>query len=119
MKHHWKCNVYLLCNIISRQETYNFDRMLYVVGIGQSLHFENLKYVLSKLGCKFAEEQAVNDMHIRFGQVEGMKSRTGNIVLLQDIIDTAKVKMLENMKTKESEFGFLKFFFSVFHSVFV
>lgn len=43
------------------------------------------------------------DVHIGFGRVEGMSTRRGDVVFLKDILDEAKVRMLDIMKVKESK----------------
>lgn len=70
-----------------RQEKYNFDRMIYVVGSEQEYHFKTLFEILKKLGFKWAE----NCTHLSYGMVnlpEGkMKSREGNVVDADNLID--------------------------------
>lgn len=80
--------------------------MVYVVENGQSHHFENLFAILSKLGrtnsCKFE--------HVKFGRIQGMSTRRGTAVFLQDILDEAKERMREKMTlsstTKASQSDF-------------
>lgn len=38
-----------------------------------------------------------------FGRVLGMQTRTGDVVLLEDILEEVKNRMLERMKAKESK----------------
>jgi arginyl-tRNA synthetase len=75
-----------LAAAIYRQETYNFDKMLYVVGVAQSLHFQQLFKVLELLEFSWVK----NCYHISFGWVklgeEMMSTRKGNIVFLDDVI---------------------------------
>ena len=75
--------------ILDRKERYNFDEILYVVGGEQSLHFEQLKEVLKKLGYDW-----YNDVHhIGFGMVlqdgKKMSTRGGKTVGLQDVLDAS------------------------------
>jgi arginyl-tRNA synthetase len=78
-----------LAAAIYRQKTYNFDKMLYVVGVAQSLHFKQLFKVLELLGYDWVK----NCRHISFGWVklgdEMMSTRKGNIVFLEDVISKA------------------------------
>ena len=72
-----------------RWETYHFDRSLYVVDRGQSLHFKQLFAVLRMAG----HEWAARCEHVPFGLVRlgGKKTgtRTGNVVLLKDVFRQA------------------------------
>lgn len=75
--------------ILDRKEKYNFDEILYVVGGEQSLHFEQLKEVLKKLGYDWYN----NVHHIAFGMVlqngKKMSTRGGKTVGLQDVLDAS------------------------------
>ncbi|XP_063901408.1 uncharacterized protein LOC135121028 [Zophobas morio] len=98
-------SVYLardLAAVYSRLATYGeFDWMLYVVGHAQKIHFCQLFYLLKELG--FNKNKFI---HIPFGKVLGMSTRTGNSVFLEDIINKSKelVKnyMINNMLSKVS-----------------
>ncbi len=78
-----------LAAAIYRQKTYNFDKMLYVVGVAQSLHFKQFFKVLELLGFDWVKKCH----HISFGWVklgdEMMSTRKGNIVFLEDVISKA------------------------------
>jgi arginyl-tRNA synthetase len=78
-----------LAAAIYRRETYKFDKMLYVVGVAQSLHFQQLFKALELLGFDWVK----NCHHISFGWVklgdEMMSTRKGNIVFLEDVISRA------------------------------
>eukprot|EP00049_Salpingoeca_infusionum_P012838 m.238069 g.238069 ORF g.238069 m.238069 type:complete len:76 (+) comp15283_c1_seq11:115-342(+) len=60
------------------------DTMLYVAGSQQSLHFQQLKHALSISGERDLAEKCE---HVGFGMVNGMSTRKGTVVFLQDIID--------------------------------
>ncbi len=64
--------------------------MFYVVAAQQDLHFQQLFKILHLLGKEFADRCE----HINFGMVRGMKSRTGEVVFLSDILNEAKQQML-------------------------
>ena len=51
---------------IDRVKTYNFDKMVYVVGAEQKLHFEQFFKVLEKMGY---EEYVKKAVHVPFGLV--------------------------------------------------
>ncbi|MFS0783641.1 arginine--tRNA ligase [Bacillus sp. 1P06AnD] len=70
-----------------RKEHYNFVKSLYVVGNEQSLHFKQLKAVLSKMGYKWADDIS----HIPFGMMlkdgKKMSTRKGKIILLEKVLE--------------------------------
>jgi arginyl-tRNA synthetase len=68
-----------------RYETYRFDKMLYVVGSPQELHFKQVFKVLLMTGYDWAK----NCHHIAFGHILGMSTREGTIVLLEDVLSEA------------------------------
>lgn len=72
-----------------RQELYEFERCLYVVGGDQRLHFRQLKYVLRRMGLDWEPRME----HIDFGMLrlpEGkMSTRKGRVVFLEDVLDQA------------------------------
>ncbi len=76
-----------------RKKTYDFDKNLYVVAYQQNLHFKQVFKVLELMGYKWAEDC----VHVPFGMVsiEGsgaLSTRSGNVVKLIDVIDTAVEK---------------------------
>jgi arginyl-tRNA synthetase len=77
-----------------RHETYKFDKLLYVVGTGQALHFQQLFATLKLMGYDWAE----NCAHVSFGLVHGMSSRKGNVIYLEELLDEAKSRALKNMR---------------------
>ena len=88
---------------IYRQEQYQFDKMLYVVGADQSLHFRQVFAVLELMGFSWAE----NCVHVRFGLIrfkEGkMSTRQGKVVLLEDVLNKAVQLSLEIIQQKNPE----------------
>ena len=74
-----------------RWETFSFSRCLYVVGAPQSLHFKQLKAVLSLLGRTYVDRLE----HVEFGHVLGMKTRgSGGFIELNDLLDEAQERAL-------------------------
>lgn len=76
---------------IDRVNTYKFDKMVYVVGAEQKLHFEQFFKVLEKMGYGEYVKRAV---YVPFGLVvdkngEKIGSRKGNSVFLEDILNEA------------------------------
>ncbi|CAF4949584.1 unnamed protein product [Pieris macdunnoughi] len=77
--------------LLNRYNKYKFDKMLYVVDNAQTDHFTALIDIVGRLnkecirGCE----------HVKFGRIKGMSTRQGNVVFLNDILDEAKTKMVE------------------------
>ena len=87
-----------LAAVFYRSETYSPDRILYVVGAEQKLHFAQLKAMLTKMNEPIAS--AIE--HVPFGLVlskspegkwEKFASRAGNAVFLDEILDEATAKV--------------------------
>ncbi len=78
-----------LCAAVYRSQMYKFDRMLYVVGADQALHFQQVFTVLKKMGYEWAD----NCFHIPFGLIRfkdgKMSTRQGTLVFLEDVLDRA------------------------------
>ncbi|MFA5692831.1 MAG: arginine--tRNA ligase [Acholeplasmataceae bacterium] len=76
-----------LAALFYRYKTYNFDRVLYVVGNEQKMHFKQLKEITNLMGYNF------DIRHINFGLVlidgKKMSSRGGKAVKLMDVIKEA------------------------------
>ncbi|NLM45429.1 MAG: arginine--tRNA ligase [Firmicutes bacterium] len=78
-----------LCAAIYRYNTYQFDKMLYVVGADQALHFRQLFAVLKKMGYSWADRCC----HVPFGLIRfqdgKMSTRQGTLVFLEDVLNRA------------------------------
>lgn len=85
---------------IYRQNTYHFDKCLYVVAYQQDLHFRQLFRVLEKMGYDWAK----NCVHVSFGMIsyegQSLSTRKGHIVLLEDLLDQAQQKALSIIEEK-------------------
>jgi arginyl-tRNA synthetase len=83
-----------------RKSSYDFDRCVYVVGVDQILHFQQVFAVLEKLDPWFKGRMA----HTPFGMVklpEGkMSTRAGNVVFLEDVLDEAVSRVLAIIEEK-------------------
>ena len=73
--------------------------MFYVVGAAQDLHFKQLFSILKKMEYPWADKCK----HINFGMVEGMSTRSGNVVFLEDILNNCKEAMHDVMKKNEKK----------------
>ncbi|MEW5919559.1 MAG: arginine--tRNA ligase [Bacillota bacterium] len=78
-----------LAAAIYRHETYSFDRMLYVVGAEQTLHFQQFFKMLALLGFDWAG----NCVHVPFGLIHfkdgRMSTRQGNVIFLEEVLKRA------------------------------
>ena len=77
-----------------RRETYGCDEILYVVGTAQTLHFRQLFAVLKLLGYDWYTACR----HVNFGLVQGMSSRKGNVIYLEELLDEARDRALRYMR---------------------
>uniref|UniRef100_A0AAY4E511 Probable arginine--tRNA ligase, mitochondrial n=1 Tax=Denticeps clupeoides TaxID=299321 RepID=A0AAY4E511_9TELE len=79
---------------IDRKEKNNFDEMIYVVRVnfpyfvyGQIVEGGHCMSFIVCSSCR----------HVPFGLVQGMSTRHGEVVFLEDILDEARNRMLRNM----------------------
>ncbi|KAI5966321.1 SYR1 [Candida pseudojiufengensis] len=86
---------------IKRYETYKFDKMIYVIASQQDLHCQQFFEILKQMGFEWAN----NLEHINFGMVQGMSTRKGNVVFLDNILQETKEKMHEVMKKNEDKYS--------------
>lgn len=86
-----------------RKNTYNFYKSLYVVAYQQNLHFKQLFKVVEMMGYDWAKDM----VHVPFGMVsiEGGKlsTREGNVVFLEDVLNTAQSKALQIINQKNPD----------------
>lgn len=84
-----------------RQQDYQPNELVYVVGNEQNYHFDVLKIILQKLGKDWAK----NIHHLSYGMVElphgKMKSREGTVVDADDLMH----EMFETAKSTTEELG--------------
>src|SRR5690606_26165259 len=84
-----------LAAVFHREATFAPDRMLYVVGAEQKLHFEQLRAVLRRMREPIADRIE----HVSFGLIlarnpetgkwEKFASRSGNAIFLDEVLDEA------------------------------
>ena len=98
-----------------RKKTYNFAKMVYVVGSEQKLHFKQVFKVLELMGYDWAN----HCVHVDFGLMKfkdgKMSTRKGKVVLLEDLLIEAverirkiieeKNPSLENKETVAQDVG--------------
>lgn len=85
---------------VYRKRTYDFDKCVYVTSSGQSLHFAQWFKVVEMMGYDWADKL----VHVPYGtlSIGGAKlaTRTGNVILLRDLFDTAIDKCLSVINEK-------------------
>ncbi|MGE4632877.1 MAG: arginine--tRNA ligase [Planctomycetota bacterium] len=82
-----------LASAIERYRRFQFDRCLYFVDAGQSLHFRQVFGVIEKLGYDWANQLEHAEFGVMRLNVEGSwkkgKTRGGQVVLLEEVLDKA------------------------------
>lgn len=83
-----------------RKNTYDFDKCIYVTSAGQSLHFAQFFKVIGMMGYEWSKDL----VHVPFGTVsfggEKIATRSGNMILLEDIFARAIEKTLSIINEK-------------------
>lgn len=83
-----------LATALFRKNNFDFAKSVYAVGNEQTLHFNQLKSVLKKLGFDWANEM----VHTPFGLVKQngkkLSTRKGKIVLLEEVLNES-IKLAE------------------------
>lgn len=88
--------------ITERDETYKFDKMIYVIAAQQDLHLAQLFKITELTGRKDLADRCE---HINFGMVHGMSTRKGTVKFLDDILRDVGDKMHEVMKSNEVKYA--------------
>lgn len=88
---------------IWRKKEYDFEKCIYVTSAGQSLHFAQWFSVVRRMGYDWAEGL----VHVPYGTMsvggEKLASRTGNVVLLDDLLAEAVRKCGAVIEEKHPE----------------
>ena len=89
---------------VYRKDHYDFEKCIYVTSAGQSLHFAQWFKVVELMGYDWANKL----VHVPYGTVSinGAKlaTRTGNVILLKDLLKTAidKVREISEQKNEDA-----------------
>ena len=79
-----------LAALLYRKQHFNFDKILYVVGSSQKLHFQQFFKVAELLGNEWVKDA----VHVEFGWVkfgdQAMSTRSGTLIFFEDVITKAK-----------------------------
>lgn len=97
-------SIYLTRDIggaIERFQKYGFDKMLYVISSQQDLHMQQFIKVMKLMEFPWADKIE----HINYGLVQGMSTRKGTVVFLDQIIKEAASVMHDHMKTNEDKYN--------------
>ena len=90
---------------VYRKRTYDFAKCIYVTSSQQCLHFQQWFKVIELMGYDFADKL----VHVPYGTIsingEKLATRSGNVVLIRDLIDSAvnKVKSIMEEKSPDLE----------------
>ena len=87
--------------LFERSLKYNFDQMIYVIGSDQDTHVKQFFKIVELTGHK---ELHVKLSHVSFGRVQGMSTRKGTVVFLDDILRDVGDKMHDVMKKNEGKY---------------
>jgi len=86
-----------------RLEKHNPSKILYVVDVAQSLHFKQWFKVMEMYNSKFKDIF----IHVVFGRLSfkdgGMSTRKGKVIVLEEVLDKAKEKVLAIIKQKNPD----------------
>ncbi|MDY6023423.1 MAG: arginine--tRNA ligase [Candidatus Borkfalkiaceae bacterium] len=88
---------------IYRKKKYDFYKCLYVVAYQQNLHFRQFFKVIDLMGYDWAKDL----VHVAYGMVSledgAMSTRTGNVVLLEDVINKTVEKARKVIEEKNPD----------------
>ncbi len=86
-----------------RKQTYDFDKCIYVTDAGQSLHFAQFFKVIGLMGYDWNDKL----VHVPYGKIsingEKLATRTGNVVLLEELFDDAAQRALKIIEQKNPD----------------
>lgn len=84
--------------VLDRKEKYQFDKAYYVVDNSQSDHFLSLIAIIKMMGYDWFS----SIHHVKFGQIEGLSTRRGNLIYLKDLIEEATKKAFTSMLNSQT-----------------
>lgn len=96
-----------LASAIERYQQVAFQRCLYVVDAGQGLHFRQVFGVLKMLGYDWADDLEHAEFGVMRLNIEGNwkkgKSRAGQVILLEEVLDQAVALAANIVKEKNPD----------------
>jgi arginyl-tRNA synthetase len=88
---------------VERYKKYKFEKMIYVTDFRQKEHFSQLFQILEMFGYDFSNKLA----HLPFGTIkfenEIIATRTGDIILLEDVLKKTIAKAEEEIKKRKTK----------------
>ena len=88
---------------VYRQNTYKFDKAIYVTSAAQSLHFAQWFKVVELMGYEWYDKL----VHVPYGTVsingEKLATRTGNVILLKDLFREAISRVADITREKHPD----------------
>ncbi|KAI0036419.1 arginyl-tRNA synthetase [Vararia minispora EC-137] len=97
-------SIYLTRDIggaVERYEKHKFDKMIYVISSQQDLHVAQFFKILKLMDFPWADRLE----HVNYGLVQGMSTRKGTVVFLEQIIKEAGSVMHEQMRKNEEKYA--------------
>lgn len=89
-----------LAALLYRKKTFHFHKCVYITGLEQKLHFQQVFKVIEKMGFDWSSDL----VHIPYGLVslagEKLSTRTGNIIYAQELLDESILRALEAINCK-------------------
>lgn len=91
-----------LAAIIDRHDQLLFDQIYYVVDNGQHQHFLSMKACLKAIQRPGLADEL---QHVKFGRVEGMSTRTGNVIFVDELIKEGQSRAVQMLKVGSASFN--------------
>ncbi len=92
-----------LAAMLYRAREYNYDLNIYVVGLPQKNHFEQVFAVAKKADFPKADK----NVHVAFGTVKmadgSFSTRSGNVILLDDLLETSVEKTAAIIRSNNAQ----------------
>ena len=89
--------------MLNRAREYNYDLNIYVVGLPQKNHFEQVFAVAKKADFPKADK----NVHVAFGTVKmadgSFSTRSGNVILLDDLLETSVEKTAAIIRSNNAQ----------------
>lgn len=79
-----------------RVEELKLEKLIYVVGAPQIVHFRQVFEVLNMMGYEWSKDL----VHVPFGKILGMSSRGGTLVTVEEMLATAKAKVMGHISDR-------------------
>lgn len=89
-----------IASALYRKKEYDFHKSIYITDQRQALHFAQWFKVVELMGYEWAKDMA----HVPYGYISlkngAMATRKGNFVLIEDLLNDAKAKVMEVIEVK-------------------